>query len=134
MRDRQNHRFRMGLPGRLIVNARPEIRVVTRDLSLRGASLECLDHGLREQERAILVLQAEHDALLSLTLVGRVAYVRRGVCGVTFDAVHVEDFADLYRLLGRQPRHRSTIDGEIENGFVPDLQQWDLRATDRITP
>ncbi|QIT56519.1 PilZ domain-containing protein [Aquisalimonas sp. 2447] len=128
---RHNHRFDMVLHGRLILSDRPDIRVVTRDISLRGASLECLARGVRAHDRAMLVLQAEDDSLLSLTLAGHVAYVRQGVCGLTFDAIDVEDFAELYRLLARSTRHRASIDDEIELGFVPAFRHWALDASPR---
>ena len=37
MQQRNNERIDLALHGRLIINGRPELRVVTRDICLRGA-------------------------------------------------------------------------------------------------
>ena len=131
MHHRNNQRIQLAVHGRLIVSGKPELRVVTRDISLRGACLECGSRAIRLGDRAVLVLQAEGETVLSLTLSGHIAYARSGLCGLTFDAIDVEDFAELYRLLARSTRHRASIDDEIELGFVPEFRHWALGASPR---
>ena len=124
MQYRNNERIELALHGRLIINGKPELRVVTRDIGLRGACLECGSRSVRTGQRAVLALQAEGESLLSLTLSGHVAYTRTGICGLTFDAVDMEDFVELYRLLARSSHHRTRIDDEVELGFVPEFRHW----------
>ena len=131
MKHRNNERIELALHGRLIVSGKPELRVVTRDISLRGTCLECGSRAVARGDRAVLVLQAEGDTLLSLTLSGHIAYTRPGICGLTFDAIDVEDFAEFYRLLTRFTRHRASIDDEIELGFVPEFRHWALGSSPR---
>ena len=131
MQHRNNQRIQLAVHGRLIVSGKPELRVVTRNISLRGACLECGSWAIRLGDRAVLVLQAEGEAVLSLTLSGHIAYTRPGLCGLTFDAIDVEDFAELYRVLTRSTRHPASIDDEIKLGFVPEFRHWALGASPR---